>query len=178
MRSGRPSGRAAGLRPAVPPFSRTRGTGTPCPLEAGDLSVRGTGRERAAGADGANPCAPSTSAPGVLFQRITSSIDRWLHAPGLRPAALPAAHGISLRHLHRVFQQNGTSVSAYVRQRRLERCRRDLTDPDLGHLTVHSLTTRWGFPRPADSTRAFRAAPGLPPSHYRARYAPRVGDAS
>ncbi|MFF9899145.1 helix-turn-helix domain-containing protein [Streptomyces longispororuber] len=117
------------------------------------------------------------SAPGVLFLRITAHIDRQLHAPDLEPATIAAAHGISLRYLHRIFQQNGVSVSAYIKRRRLERCRRDLIDPGLSHLTVHAIGTRWGFPRPADFTRAFRSALGVPPTHYRAQYAPRPCDA-
>lgn len=116
--------------------------------------------------------APSLSAPGVLFLRITSHIEQHLHAPDLQPATIAAAHGISLRYLHRIFQKNGVSVSAYIKRRRLERCRRDLADPALSHLTVHSIASRWGFPRPADFTRAFRNAVGVPPTHYRARYAP------
>ncbi|MEW2392563.1 helix-turn-helix domain-containing protein [Streptomyces venezuelae] len=115
--------------------------------------------------------APSLSAPGVLFLRITSHIEQRLHAPDLEPATIAAAHGISLRYLHRIFQQNGASVSAYIKRRRLEQCRRDLADPALSHLTVHSIASRWGFPRPADFTRAFRGAVGVPPTHYRARYA-------
>ncbi|MGW7086584.1 AraC-like ligand-binding domain-containing protein [Streptomyces sp. NPDC054871] len=121
--------------------------------------------------------APPISAPSVLFLRITSHIDQQLHAPDLEPTTIAAAHGISLRYLHRIFQQNGVSVSAYIKRRRLERCRRDLADPGLSHLTVHAIATRWGFPRPADFTRAFRSAVGVPPTHYRARYAPGPGDA-
>ncbi|MFD4476789.1 helix-turn-helix domain-containing protein [Streptomyces sp. NPDC058471] len=119
--------------------------------------------------------ASPASAPSVLFLRITSHIDQQLHAPDLEPTTIAVAHGISLRYLHRIFQQNGMSVSAYIKRRRMERCRRDLVDPALSHLTVHAIASRWGFPRPADFTRAFRSVMGVPPTHYRARYAPGPG---
>ncbi|AJT69086.3 helix-turn-helix domain-containing protein [Streptomyces chattanoogensis] len=112
--------------------------------------------------------APAQSQPQVLFLRITSFIDRHLDAPGLGPATVASAHRISLRYLHRIFQQHGTSVRTYIRHQRLERCRRDLADPHLRHLTVHAIAARWGFSRPADFSRAFRTAVGMPPSDYRA----------
>ncbi|MFF4947929.1 AraC-like ligand-binding domain-containing protein [Streptomyces chattanoogensis] len=112
--------------------------------------------------------APAQSQPQVLFLRVTSFIDRHLHAPDLGPATVASAHRISLRYLHRIFQQHGTSVRTYIRQQRLDRCRRDLADPHLRHLTVHAIAARWGFSRPADFSRAFRTAVGMPPSDYRA----------
>ncbi|SEQ99371.1 helix-turn-helix domain-containing protein [Streptomyces radiopugnans] len=111
---------------------------------------------------------PSRSPRHVLFLRMTAFIDRHLHQPDLDPAAVAAAHQISLRYLHRVFQEHGTSVGAYIRQRCLDRCRRDLADPGLRHLTVHAIGARWAFARPADFSRAFRAATGMPPGRYRA----------
>ncbi|WP_189145366.1 hypothetical protein [Streptomyces lacrimifluminis] len=40
-----------------------------------------------------------------------------------------ACHHISVRYLHRLFPPQGITVSAWIRQRRPERCRRDLADP-------------------------------------------------
>ncbi|MEU5099326.1 helix-turn-helix domain-containing protein [Streptomyces sp. NPDC020996] len=63
--------------------------------------------------------------------------------------------------------QQGTTVSAFVREQRLSRCRRDLADPSLAHHSIRFVAARWGFPRPAEFTRTFRAATGLSPSEYR-----------
>ncbi|MFF3547497.1 helix-turn-helix domain-containing protein [Streptomyces platensis] len=54
-----------------------------------------------------------------------------------------------------------------MRHQRLERARRDLTDPTLRHHTIHRIATRWGFTRAADFTRAFRTHYGMPPRDYR-----------
>ncbi|MYV97758.1 helix-turn-helix domain-containing protein [Streptomyces sp. SID3343] len=112
--------------------------------------------------------APSRSPGDVLFLRITSFIDQHLHLRELGPSTVAAAHQISLRYLHRIFQQHGASVGAYIRHRRLDRCRHDLAEPSLRHLTIHAIANRWGFAQPSDFTRAFRSATGMTPSQYRA----------
>lgn len=104
----------------------------------------------------------------VLFLRVARFIEERLPAPDLAPAMVARAHQISLRHLYRIFQRRGTTIAAFIRQQRLARCRRDLADPYLSHLTVESIARRWGFPRAADFTRTFRREIGLSPSEYRA----------
>lgn len=110
---------------------------------------------------------PVQSPQRLLFLRITAFIDQHLPAPDLGPATIAAAHQISLRYLHRIFQQHGTSVSTYIKRQRLDRCRRDLADPQLHHQTIETIAARWGFPRLTDFSRAFRTAVGMPPSQYR-----------
>ncbi|GAA2476954.1 hypothetical protein GCM10010276_11120 [Streptomyces longisporus] len=46
---------------------------------------------------------------------------------------------------------------------------RDLADPALRTLPIHAIAARWGFPRAAEFTRAFRSAHGVPPSEFRQR---------
>ncbi|WP_259670834.1 hypothetical protein [Streptomyces sp. ID38640] len=47
------------------------------------------------------------------------------------------------------------TVAAWIRHQRLERARRDLTDPALGHHTICQIATHWGFTRAADSPAPF-----------------------
>ncbi|MBW4721320.1 helix-turn-helix domain-containing protein [Saccharothrix obliqua] len=111
---------------------------------------------------------PPISPTHVLYLRITSFIDQNLHEPDLGPAAIAAVHHISVRYLHRIFQQHhDTGVSAYIRTRRLDRCRRDLADPNLRHLTISAIATHWGFARAAEFSRTFRRETGVSPSSYR-----------
>ncbi|WP_308344130.1 helix-turn-helix domain-containing protein [Streptomyces sp. MK37H] len=106
----------------------------------------------------------------TLTLHIHSFIQQHLADPQLTPRAIAAAHHISLSHLHRLFREEGTTtVAALIRHQRLERARRDLTDPTLRHTTIHQIATRWGFTRAADFTRAFRAHYGMPPRDYRHR---------
>ncbi|KRV47257.1 hypothetical protein AQ490_07205 [Wenjunlia vitaminophila] len=105
----------------------------------------------------------------ALRVRIRSFILHHLHDPWLDPRTIAAAHNISVRYLHKLFQDEGCTVAEWIRQRRLERCQRDLANPALCHRPIRTIATCWGFPNAAHFSRAFRAAYGLPPREYRER---------
>lgn len=104
----------------------------------------------------------------ALMQRIRTHIDEHLASTDLGPASIAAAHFISTRHLHGLFQEQGTTVSTWIRTRRLERCRRDLVNPLLGDRPVAAIAARWGFVDAAHFSRAFKAHYGHAPSEARA----------
>ena len=112
--------------------------------------------------------AGTDAAHQTLLLRIRAFIVRGLADPALSPEAIAAAHHISVRYLHRLFQHEGTTVSRWIQHRRLEECRRDLIRP--GHLTpaVSAVAHRWGFTNPAHFSRVFRAAYGMSPREYQA----------
>ena len=116
--------------------------------------------------DAADAVSPE-SRQQALMVGIHSFIEHHLGDPQLSPAVVAAADHISVRYLHRLFQQQGSTVSGQIRQRRLERCRRDLAEPALSALPVHAVGARWGFRHAADFSRAFRVAYGMPPGEYR-----------
>ena len=104
----------------------------------------------------------------ALMQRIRGHIDRNLASTDLGPASIAAAHFISTRHLHGLFQEQGTTVSTWIRTRRLEQCRRDLVDPVLADRPVAAVAARWGFVDAAHFSRAFKSTYGVSPSEFRA----------
>lgn len=108
----------------------------------------------------------------ALVLRIHAFIEQHLGDIDLTPPTIAAAHHMSLRQLHRLFETQGTTVSGWVRQRRLERCRLDLTDPALHARSVSDVAARWGLPDPTHFSRLFRRAYGLPPSEYRRVHLP------
>ncbi|MFE0156880.1 helix-turn-helix domain-containing protein [Nonomuraea sp. NPDC059007] len=103
----------------------------------------------------------------ALLTTIQAFILQHLGASWLSPATIAAAHHISLRSLHQLFHDQGLTAAAWIRQRRLERCRRDLADPALAGRPVAVIAARWGFASASDFSRTFRAAHGLPPGQYR-----------
>ncbi|MCX4666383.1 helix-turn-helix domain-containing protein [Streptomyces sp. NBC_01381] len=111
---------------------------------------------------------PAETRQAALLARINAFIDHNLAEPELRPAAVAAHHHISVRTLHQLFRGEPESVGATIRRRRLERCRADLTDPALHRLPIGEIAARWGFRHPADFSRTFRNAYGVPPSEVRA----------
>lgn len=110
---------------------------------------------------------PSETHGRTLTLEIKAFVRRRLADPDLTPATIAAAHHVSRSYLYRLFQADGLGVASYIRDQRLEHARRDLADPRLRALPVHAVAARWGFPRAAEFTRAFRTAYGHPPSAVR-----------
>jgi AraC-like DNA-binding protein len=110
---------------------------------------------------------PADARQRALLLRIHAFIEQRLADPELSPGTIAAAHFISKRYLYKLFEAEQTSVAAWIRRRRLERCRRDLLDPALRHWPVSAIAARWGMPSATHFSRAFRAAYGVPPGAYR-----------
>lgn len=85
----------------------------------------------------------------------------------LCPADLAAAHHVSLRYLQKLFAQDGHTVAGFIRQRRLDRCRRDLADPTQAHRSVGSIGASYGLIDAAHFSRIFKDAYGVSPRRYR-----------
>lgn len=100
---------------------------------------------------------------------ITAYVDARLADPGLTPASIAAAQFISVRSLHGIFEGSGETVSGLIRQRRVERSRRELADPLQRDTPVAAIGARWGLADPAHFSRLFRALIGESPAQYRHR---------
>ncbi|ASW57773.1 AraC family transcriptional regulator [Plantactinospora sp. KBS50] len=103
----------------------------------------------------------------ALVLRIQAYIQQHLPDPRLDVAEIAKAHHISVSYLHRLFQDEASTVAAWVRAQRLERARRDLADPALGAVPIHEIAARWGFSHAAVFSRTFRAEVGMAPRDYR-----------
>jgi len=113
---------------------------------------------------------PSLPAPGLrrlMLEQVQRHIDRHLADPTLGVASLARAFRMSERNLHKLFEGSGHTLSAYVRSRRLEMCRRDLTCRALRSRHVAEIARHWGFTDPGHFSKAFRAAYGMSPSELR-----------
>lgn len=110
---------------------------------------------------------PGETTQRAMLVRVHAFIERRLDDTDLAPATIAAAHHVSLRYLHKLFETEETTLSRWIQQRRLERCRRDLLDPALSTRSASAISARWGFTNPAHFNRVFRVAYGLPPGEYR-----------
>ena len=93
----------------------------------------------------------------ALRDRVVGYIEARLSDRDLAPGSIAAAHHISVRRLHKLFEDQPLTVAALIRRRRLEQCRADLAR---GDRTVEAVAARWGFADPAHFSRLFKATYG------------------
>ncbi|MFI2642330.1 helix-turn-helix domain-containing protein [Streptomyces sp. NPDC018610] len=102
-----------------------------------------------------------------LVRRIRDHIDRNLADPALSPQAVAASLHISVRYLHRVFEDEGVTVHRLIQRRRLEESARELARGGANAPTVSAVAQRWGFVSPAHFSRVFRTSYGRSPLEWR-----------
>ncbi|WP_298183232.1 helix-turn-helix domain-containing protein [Saccharomonospora sp.] len=109
-----------------------------------------------------------------LLLRMRSFIDQNLSDQELGPRLIAAVHNVSISYVHRLFGDDGTTVAGWIREQRLQRAYRDLSDPAMCAVPVHHIAARWGFSHHAAFTRAFRAAYGIAPRDLRRKALPQT----
>lgn len=102
-----------------------------------------------------------------MLRRIQHHIEANLADPALSPESIARAHHMATRTLQKIFSAAGLTVAGWIRERRMEKCRRDLADPLCEHVPVGEIGARWGLVDGAHFSRVFRTAFGLSPSQYR-----------
>jgi len=102
-----------------------------------------------------------------LLHSAKSFIETNLADIELGPDRIAAAQNVSTRTLHRLFEADGHTIGGWIRLRRLEQCRLDLSDPALLGLSVSAIGARWGLWDAAHFSRVFKLAFGTSPSAFR-----------
>ncbi|MEV7286280.1 helix-turn-helix domain-containing protein [Streptomyces sp. NPDC093252] len=100
-----------------------------------------------------------------LARRIRQYVNDHLTDPALGPGTIAAHHRVSVRYLHKSFSAQGTTLSRWIRHRRLEECRRELARADTT-VSLAAVARRWGFTNAAHFSRCFRAAYGVSPGEW------------
>jgi AraC family transcriptional regulator, positive regulator of tynA and feaB len=99
---------------------------------------------------------------------LRASIERYIEQNLLggrvTPAAIAAAHWVSVRTVNRVFSATGQTVGEVVRARRLARARQDVTVTDR---PISDIAHRWGFADSSHFSRTFKTHYGYSPTDYR-----------
>ncbi|MDA3629996.1 helix-turn-helix domain-containing protein [Saccharopolyspora sp. WRP15-2] len=102
-----------------------------------------------------------------LMLRIREHILDNLGDSELNPDSIARAVYISTRHLHVLFHRQGTTVSAWIREQRIEAIRRELSDPMHAHRSIAEIAACWGYPDASHFSRTFRQHVGMAPSGFR-----------
>ncbi|WPO69494.1 MULTISPECIES: helix-turn-helix domain-containing protein [unclassified Streptomyces] len=118
-------------------------------------------------ADTTDEAEDASGAANEMLSRIHGYIEEHLMDPDLSPESIARAHHISVRYLQKLFQNDGSTVSHWVRRRRLEFCRLELGRSNR-RITMAAVAHRWGFSSPSHFSRTFRGAYGMSPSEWQA----------
>lgn len=124
--------------------------------------------EPALGQDCAQAASSDSLQGANLRSYVQKIIDESLSQPNLTPLALANRLDISVRHLYRLFEEEGDSVCRYIQRSRLKRSADDLANPILRGESITSIAYKWGFTDSAHFSRSFKKHFDRSPKDYRA----------
>lgn len=113
-------------------------------------------------------CPRVSSAKALVLSNIRTAVEARLTDRKLDPQKVANIVGVSVRYANNVLAEHGTSVTRYIRERRLARCRHALEDPNQAHRTVGEIAYAWGFSDLTHFGRRFKQAYGVLPSEIQA----------
>jgi AraC family transcriptional activator of tynA and feaB len=103
------------------------------------------------------------------FRRALRAIDEHLHDPDLSSVKLAGMLNMSLRTLHRLFQQRDLTVTGQILARRLDHCYRQLQSQRHRDRTITDIAFDCGFSDLSHFSRSFRRRFGVTPGAVRSR---------
>ncbi len=99
----------------------------------------------------------------IALNRIKQFIISNLHDPDLNPTMIASAHNITPRYLHMLFEDQDTTVSTWIKSRRLDRSKDDLIKSIVTHQSVSEIAFKWGFNDLSHFSRIFKQRFGQSP---------------
>jgi AraC family transcriptional activator of tynA and feaB len=103
----------------------------------------------------------------LVMLNIRAAVEARLRDPALDPSSVAAAVGVSVRYANSILANYDQSIGRLILDRRLERCRRSLNDPQQAHRTISEIAYGWGFSNMTYFGRMFKNAFGLSPREFR-----------
>lgn len=104
-----------------------------------------------------------------LLGRILAYMEQHYSDCQLTPKTVAVANGISIRYLHRLFQQSGMAVGKWIWERRLKAAREDIIDPEKVTMLISEIAFIHGFNDPAHFSRSFRERFNISPRKLRCK---------
>lgn len=103
---------------------------------------------------------------------VKQFITRNIADPSLDPTLVARVFHISVRQLHRLFEDEAGTVGQEIRAQRIRHCAEDLRNPGHHHERIGDIAARWGIADASKFSRQFRSAYGVSPRDYRAEPVP------
>lgn len=103
----------------------------------------------------------------TVLRKILDFIEENLCDPRLSPTMIASVFGISSRYVYTLFKGKDKSISTWIRERRLIKCKGDLSNPALNRHTITDLALKWGFNDSAHFSNVFKNQYGVSPRELR-----------
>ncbi|SED47810.1 helix-turn-helix domain-containing protein [Rhodobacter sp. 24-YEA-8] len=107
-------------------------------------------------------------AGGEMLQRLRAIVLSHLSDPDLGAGQIAAYAGISVRYMHKLFSDTGTSVNRWIQDQRLAICHLLLSDPAHAHRSIGEIAYANGFNDAGYFSQLFSRKYGISPSRLRA----------
>ena len=107
---------------------------------------------------------------GTLKLRVF--IESQLTNPDADAQSIAAGAGVSERHANRLLALEGTSIRRLLIERRLNKCREIIEDPQHQHRSISDIAFFYGFRNLSHFTRVFKDRFGVSPSEHRSAVRP------
>lgn len=118
-------------------------------------------------ASGANVAYAGNANTSSQLLRAKLLIAEHLRDPDLNKLVVADQLGISVRYLSKLFALEGVSFSEWLREQRLVRIAKDLSEPGLAMRTISSVAYGWGMKSMPHFSRVFRQLYSCTPKQYR-----------
>lgn len=110
---------------------------------------------------------PINGANDYLRERASAYIADWKNNPSLQISDIASELNVSVRHLQRVFQESGTTVSREIRRQRANSAQSILAQSKYDVLSVEQIAKLTGFSDSKDLRRALARFHGTTPREIR-----------
>jgi AraC-like DNA-binding protein len=98
---------------------------------------------------------------------ICAYINENLDDLNLSISSLASHFEISVRHLHRLFHNEETTLAGYILRKRLDRCSQELSSSVYRSQRITEIAYKWGFNDSSTFSKIFKREIGLTPREYR-----------
>jgi AraC-like DNA-binding protein len=113
----------------------------------------------------ADPADRALNAARLL--QVRRHVEQHLADPALTPASVAAAHRMSQRSLHLLFEPTGMSFARHVLRLRLQECHAMVASPAHAHRSITDIAFAWGFNSLTTFYSAFQRQFGVAPGELR-----------
>lgn len=111
----------------------------------------------------------ASDSASLQLERMRAYVLERLRDPELSVQQAATDLGLSVRYVHKLFERQGTSLCRFVREQRLEGCRRDLLSERRRGQSITEIAFSWGFNNLSHFSALFKRRFGVAPSELRKR---------